>query len=97
MGYKYSVGDRVICVQNYGEGALLGDTGTVVRATENDREAPIVHWDDFRRCRHDAHGIVQNGHGWFIYQMHIEPYEAKDLGEFAPNLAPGSIASLFGG
>ena len=97
MERKYNVGDRVVCIRAYGEGALVGDTGTVVKVREYDEDSPIIHWDEYRRCRHDANGIVPDGHGWFINGTSIELCKVKDHGEFPPNLAPGSMNDLLGG
>lgn len=94
---KYAVGDRVVCIHEYGEGASVGDTGTVVRVREYDEESPIIHWDEYRKCRHDANGIVPDGHGWFIPGTRIQLCKAQDYGEFAPNLAPASMSDLLGG
>ena len=35
MGQKYRVGDRIICIKDYGIGATRGDLGTVIKLFDN--------------------------------------------------------------
>lgn len=96
MYTDYCVGDRVICVKEYGPGAVPGDMGTVVKVYDSPSAAPLIHWDAYREVRHEGDGSIPSGHGWFVYPQHIEPV-APDLGDFTPNLVPGSIMELLGG
>ena len=97
MPYKYSVGDRVVSLID--DSALfVGETGVVVKT--QGRRPPVIEWDEFNPERHDSDGLVPNGHGWYIFDNNhitLDMSPKEDLGEFTPNLAPDSIASLFGG
>lgn len=97
MGQKYRVGDRIICIKDYGIGATRGDLGTVIKLFDNPKIAPTIRWDDYRPCRHSAGGLCENGHGWFIYHKNIELLEPHDLGDFSQSLAPDAIMELLGG
>lgn len=79
---NFNVGDKVVSLINDGSGLKKGDTGTIVKLREG--STPIIEWDDFLECRHEAGGYVKDGHGWFIYSIkaiaHAKP---NDLGEFS--------------
>ena len=51
---RFSIGDRVRCILDYGEGATYGDTGTVIG--DDGYWAVYIEWDEFRACRHDCGG-----------------------------------------
>lgn len=76
---KFSIGDRVRCVSGYGEGAIPGDTGTVVGG---DSWFVFVEWDEYRACRHDCGSRCKYHHGWNIPGGNLELiYSVMDLGE----------------
>lgn len=76
---KFKVGDRVKCICDYGEGATVGDTGTVVGGDGS--WAVYVKWDESRECRHDCGGRCENHHGWNVPEGNIKIlYEVTDLG-----------------
>lgn len=76
---KFKVGDRVKCICDYGEGATVGDTGTVVGGDGS--WAVYVKWDASRQCRHDCGGRCEDHHGWNVPERNIEIlYEVTDLG-----------------
>ena len=75
---KFKVGDRVKCICDYGEGATVGDTGTVVGG---DGWAVYVKWDESRQCRHDCGGRCEDHHGWNVPDTNLEIlYEVTDFG-----------------
>lgn len=77
---EFSIGDRVRCILDYGEGATYGDTGTVIYV--NDDWIVYVEWDEFRACRHDCGGRCNLYHGWNLPEVNIERiYDVSDLGE----------------
>lgn len=77
---EFSIGDRVRCILDYGEGATYGDTGTVIG---DDGYCTIyIEWDEFRACRHDCCGRCKPHHGWNVPDTNIERiYDVLDLGE----------------
>ena len=76
---KFKVGDRVKCICDYGEGATVGDTGTVVGGDCD--WAVYVKWDESRPCRHDCGGRCEDHHGWNVPKGNVEIlYEVTDLG-----------------
>lgn len=76
---EFSIGDRVRCILDYGEGATYGDTGTVIYA---DGCLVYVEWDEHRICRHDCGGRCKAHHGWNLPDVNIERiYDVLDLGE----------------
>lgn len=76
---KFKVGDRVKCIYDYGEGATVGDTGTVVGGDGS--WAVYVKWDESRPCRHDCGGMCEDHHGWNVPEGNVEIlYEVTDLG-----------------
>lgn len=78
---KFKVGDRVKCICDYGEGATVGDTGTVVGGSGD--WAVYVKWDMYREQRHNLDGSVERGHGWYLPERCIELLPAEDYGEIS--------------
>ena len=77
---EFSIGDRVRCIADYGDGAVRGDTGTVVG--DDGGWAIYVEWDEYRSCRHDCGGRSKHYHGWNVPDTNIERiYDVLDLGE----------------
>lgn len=77
---EFSIGDRVRCILDYGDGATYGDTGTVVGG-EGDW-AIYIEWDEYRWCRHDCGGKCKDHYGWNVPRNHIERInDVFDLGE----------------
>ena len=75
---KFKVGDRVKCICNYGEGSVVGDTGTVIGG---DGWTVYVEWDESRPCRHDCGGRCKDYHGWNVPDENLEIlYEVTDFG-----------------
>lgn len=76
---EFKIGDRVRCISDYGEGATVGDTGTVVGGDGS--WAVYVEWDESRSCRHDCGGRCADYHGWNVPEGNLEVfYEVEDLG-----------------
>ena len=77
---EFSIGDRVRCISDYGEGATFGDTGTVIGGDGD--WCVYVEWDERRPCRHDCSGRCKAYHGWNVPDTNIERiYDVLDLGE----------------
>ena len=77
---RFSIGDRVRCILDYGEGAIYGDTGTVIG--DDGYLTIYIEWDEFRACRHDCCGRCKPHHGWNVPDTNIERiYDVLDLGE----------------
>ena len=77
---EFSIGDRVRCILDYGEGATYGDTGTVIGG--DGYWAIYIEWDEFRACRHDCGGRCEPYHGWNVPDTNIERInDVLDLGE----------------
>lgn len=76
---EFSIGDRVRCILDYGEGATYGDTGTVVGG---DGWATYVEWDEYRSCRHDCSGRCKEFYGWNVPEANLERiHDVLDLGD----------------
>ena len=87
---EYSVGDRVICIEDYydhGDGDLnitVGMTGTIVCGNSDGIIGPLVMWDDWYEGHdNDHHCDCGNGtlppgsdSGWFVYCNNIELLES---------------------
>ena len=72
---EFKTGDRVRCIESYGEGAIPGDTGVVVKI---DFRTALVRWDDHRSCRHDCGGLCDYHHGWNVPINYIDYDACKD-------------------
>ena len=72
---EFQIGDRVRCILPYGEGAIPGDTGSVVRVEYG---TILVRWDDYRSCRHDCGSLCDAYHGWNVPFNHLEYDVCKD-------------------
>lgn len=80
MVNEFKIGDRVRCVEGYGDGAVPGDTGTVIGY--DSFGTVYVKWDDYRDCRHDCWGRCEEHYGWNVPYSHLE-YDVceNDFGE----------------
>lgn len=77
----FNIGDRVRSLIGDEGGLYKGETGTVIDVQGDG--IPIVRWDEFNPVRHNADGITDQGHGWFIFRYDAVELveEADDLGE----------------
>lgn len=75
---KYQSGDRVRMIESYPPGVKTGDCGTFIMYDEYNR--PVIRWDDYGSWKHDADGMVEMGHGWFVGEKQFELISAVDLG-----------------
>ena len=77
---KFKIGDRVRCVEWYGDGAVPGDTGVVIG--DDNFDIVFVKWDDYRGCRHNCCGKCEEHYGWNVPYSHLE-YDVcrSDFGE----------------
>ena len=90
--------DRVVYVGHprLDLGVNKGELGTVL-SFDKEHDVVFVRWDVFHIRRHTCDRQCEIGHGWNVSSNYIVHHFDRDLGDFEPNLAPGSIAELFGG
>ena len=92
----FSVGDRVRCIVDYGEGATYGDTGTVIGGAGD--WSVWVEWDEYRSCRHSCGGRCEDHHGWNVPGNHIEFHcDVLDLGDLPKECEAANVLALIGG
>lgn len=78
---EYCVGDRVVSLINDSDGLKKGEEGTIVKLREC--ATPIIEWDKYNPCRHEAGGYVPDGHGWYVHSNKaFAIVKPNDFGEF---------------
>lgn len=91
---RFKVGDRVVSMLKDGDGLMEGELGTVINTNGF---CPIIRWDDFNPNRHDAEGLTEKGHGWYIFDTDDIEFvnDVEDLGDI-PEVDIGSVDVLLG-
>ena len=90
MPYKFEVGDRVICMEDYQDAATEGKVGTVIYSTSY---SPLVEYDDVIHyaddpeviCGHDGERRGSDGHCWWTDESILAPHDDYVLPEVSPN------------
>lgn len=77
--HRFSVGDRIRCIESYQNGIFPDECGVVVNHDWQGRVG--VRMDEYLPRRHGLQGQTDKGHGWWVPERCLEHEATQDFGE----------------